>query len=77
MDGTLLCALFGEKPTMAIYKDDGARGCDGYYPINRQGKYFYDIVNFLREGMVPEYEGQERLEMINECDYFEIDALGE
>jgi hypothetical protein len=77
MDGTLLCALFGPKPTMDIYKDDGARGCKGYFPITRNGKYFYDIVNYLREGMIPHYEGQERLELINECDYFEIDPLGD
>jgi hypothetical protein len=77
IDGTLLCALFGPKPTMDIYKDDGSRGCDGYFPINRNGKYFSDIVNFLREGMIPYYEGQDRLELINECDYFEIDALGD
>ncbi|KAJ1411616.1 BTB/POZ protein, partial [Ochromonadaceae sp. CCMP2298] len=54
-----------------------SKGEDGYFFIDRDGRHFYHILNFLRapEGYTDGLEGREKEELRRECEYYGIDQL--
>ncbi|KAJ1444065.1 BTB/POZ protein [Ochromonadaceae sp. CCMP2298] len=52
-------------------------GKDGHFFIDRDGRHFYHILNFLRspEGFKVEVEGADERELIKECEYYGIEQL--
>ncbi|XP_051152445.1 FH protein interacting protein FIP2 isoform X2 [Andrographis paniculata] len=66
---SMLAAMFSGRH--ALYQDSEK----GYVFVDRDGKHFRHILNWLRDGVVPIMKDSEYLELLKEAEYFQLLGL--
>lgn len=46
--------------------------CQGYIFVDRDGKHFRHILNWLRDGVVPTLSDSEYAELLREAEYYQL-----
>ncbi|KAK9058750.1 hypothetical protein SSX86_023592 [Deinandra increscens subsp. villosa] len=65
---SMLAAMFGGRHTLS--KDS-----EGYVFVDRDGKHFRHVLNWLREGVVPDLTESEFSELLREAKYYQLLGL--
>ncbi|KAF6174772.1 hypothetical protein GIB67_031296 [Kingdonia uniflora] len=68
---SMLAAMFSGRHT--IYQDSEK----GFVFVDRDGKHFRHILNWLRDGVVPTLKGSEYQELLREAEYYQLLGLVE
>ncbi|KAB1995867.1 hypothetical protein ES319_D13G190800v1 [Gossypium barbadense] len=63
---SMLAAVFSSRHT--VYQDSEK----GYVFVDRDGKHFRHILNWLRDGVVPTLTDSEYSELIREAEYYQL-----
>ena len=63
---SMLAAMFSGRHTLCLDSDKG------YVFVDRDGKHFRHILNWLRDGVVPTLEDSEYNELLREAEYYQL-----
>ncbi|KAK7267022.1 hypothetical protein RIF29_19686 [Crotalaria pallida] len=66
---SMLAAMFSGRHTLCLDSDKG------YVFVDRDGKHFRHILNWLRDGVVPTLEDSEYSELMREAEYYQMLGL--
>nr|XP_027067976.1 FH protein interacting protein FIP2-like isoform X1 [Coffea arabica] len=66
---SMLAAMFSGRHTLSHESDKG------YVFVDRDGKHFRHILNWLRDGAVPMLKDSEYLELLREAEYYQLLGL--
>ncbi|KAL3644127.1 FH protein interacting protein fip2 [Castilleja foliolosa] len=69
--GSMLAAMFSGRHTICQDSDKG------YVFVDRDGKHFRHILNWLRDGVIPTLKDSEYSELLREAEYFQLIGLME
>ncbi|RYR32602.1 hypothetical protein Ahy_A10g047137 isoform A [Arachis hypogaea] len=71
---SMLAAMFSGRHTLCL-DSDKAMSNSGYVFVDRDGKHFRHILNWLRDGVVPTLEDSEYNELLREAEYYQLLGL--
>ncbi|MED6186590.1 FH protein interacting protein fip2 [Stylosanthes scabra] len=63
---SMLAAMFSGRHTLSLDSDKG------YVFVDRDGKHFRHILNWLRDGVVATLEDSEYTELLREVEYYQL-----
>ncbi|XLR61548.1 hypothetical protein S83_012220 [Arachis hypogaea] len=68
---SMLATMFSGRHTLFL-DSDKAMSNSGYVFVDRDGKHFHHILNWLRDGVVPILEDSEYNELLREAEYYQL-----
>ncbi|XP_047338303.1 FH protein interacting protein FIP2-like isoform X1 [Impatiens glandulifera] len=68
---SMLAAMFSGRHTVC---EESAKG---YVFVDRDGKHFRHILNWLRDGVIPSLEDSEYAELLREAEYYQLLVLAD
>ncbi|KAL2503187.1 FH protein interacting protein FIP2 [Forsythia ovata] len=66
---SMLAAMFSGRHTVCQYSNEG------YVFVDRDGKHFRHVLNWLRDGVIPSLKDSEYAELLREAEYYQLIGL--